>query len=526
MPEAALHPNEESRLRSLRALDILDTAEETVFDDVVKMAAEACGVPIGLISLIDEDRQWFKAKHGLSATETPRCDAFCAHAILNPTIPLVVNDTTKDDRFATNPLVQGDPKIRFYAGIPISLDEDLPLGTLCVIGDKPTELSSQQMSILTMFARHVEGMLKVRRASLEMRTTHRLLQRSQAALDSSGDGVVWVSPEGKFLYVNKQFCRELGYTAEELLSKTVVDVNPQIDSIEKYKTETWPKILENQVSVFEHQHQRKDGSKFPVEIAIHLIEFEDEVFSCAFVRNTSERKEIEAKLAAYADELERANTELQQFTTIASHDLKQPLRGISHLAQWAIEDGGDLIPEISKEHLGKLQSRVVRMGQLLDDLLEYSRVGNVAGANELIDIRELVEHVIELAVVPAEFHFHIEGELPTLTTQRAPLAIVFRNLIGNAVKYRSKDDGTITISADKTTHGEHRFIVADDGRGIAPEFHGYVFGMFSKLNPASEIESSGMGLAMIKKLLDTRGGTITLESSEGSGAKFAFTWPV
>jgi PAS domain S-box-containing protein len=526
MSEAAPHPKEDLRLRSLRALQILDTAEEPAFDDVVKMAAEVCEVPICLVSLIDQDRQWFKAKYGLSAIQTPRCDAFCAHAILDPSVPLVVNDATMDDRFSDNPLVVGDPMIRFYAGVPISLDDDLPLGTLCVISDKPKELSDQQMSILTMFARHVEGMLKMRLASLEVRETQGLLQRSQAALDSSSDGVAWVSPEGRFLYVNKQFCRELGYEAEELLLKSVMDVNPGVDSIEAFKTKIWPEIEENGMKVFERQHRRKDGSVFPVEIACHLIKFQEDMFSCVYVRNITERKEIDSKIAAYANDLERANSELRQFTTIASHDLKQPLRGIRHLAQWAIEDGGEAMPQPSKDHLEKLLSRVARLGQLLDDLLEYSRVGSKAGVNEPIDVRTLVEQVVELIDVPDGFQFYFDGEFPTLVTQRAPLSMVFRNLIGNAVKYRSKDNGKVTISADQASDGVNRFTVTDDGCGIAAEFHQYIFGMFSKLNPSDEIESSGMGLAMINKLLDARGGNITLQSSEGNGATFAFTWPI
>ena len=526
MSEAPLHPEEESRLNALLALEVLDTAEESVFDEVVKMAANVCGVPIGLISLIDEHRQWFKAKHGLDAVETPRCDAFCSHAILESGTPLVVKDATKDDRFFDNPLVTSGPGIRFYAGVPLSVEEGLPLGTLCVIGDKPMDLPDDKLAILKMFARHVEGMLKVRRSTLQLRKAHRMMERTQATLDSSADGVAWVSPQGEFRYVNQQFCKQLGYTAEQFHEMTVLDVNPDLASIESFKTDIWPNIVANKKMTFEMRHKHCDGTIFPVEISSHLMEFDDETIGCSFIRDITDRKETESKLKTYSEDLERANSELQQFATIASHDLKQPLRGISHLAQWAIEDGGEAMPEASKEHLHKLQARVVRLGQLLDDLLEYSRAGADAGADEEIDVRVLVDQVIELSDAPIGFKFAFQGEFPKLVTQRVPLSIVFRNLIGNAVKYRLKDDGTITITAGKNSSGEQQFIVSDDGRGIAPKFHQYVFGMFSKLNSADEIESSGMGLAMIKKLIDARGGIIELESAEGEGATFTFTWPV
>jgi signal transduction histidine kinase len=235
---------------------------------------------------------------------------------------------------------------------------------------------------------------------------------------------------------------------------------------------------------------------------------------------------MDEKLQVYSETLQSVNFELEQFATIASHDLKQPLRGIGHLAQWAIEDGGEALPEASKEHLEMLKSRVARLHQLLDDLLAYSRAGSRTGITVQFDTKELLVEVIELIEVPADVAIDIEGDFPTLETHRAPLSMVFRNLIGNAVKYRSEEPMQITLAADRDDNGTHRFSVSDNGIGIAPEYHTYVFGMFNKLNPAGEVESSGMGLAMIKKLLDARGGRISLKSELGKGSKFTFTWPI
>lgn len=526
MPEASPHPDEDARIDSLQTLGILDTTEETVYDDVVRLAADVCEVPISLVSLVDRDRQWFKAKHGLDVSETPRCAAFCAHAILDHNRLLIIEDATKDRRFADNPLVTGSPNIRFYAGVPLCIDPELPIGTLCVISDQSKQLSGKQLSMLKMLGSHLESILRLRRFNIELRKSHRNMQRTQAALDTAADSVLWVAHDGRFTYANEAACQRLGYTRQELLQMDVASINPAVENAEKFRTQFWPQIVENKSMRYEMRHQRKDGTTFPVEIATHLIDFEEEQITCSFIRDITDRKQMDEKLQVYSETLQSVNSELEQFATIASHDLKQPLRGIGHLAQWAIEDAGDAMPDAAKEHLEMLKSRVARMHQLLDDLLAYSRAGSRTGLKTQFDVKELVEEVIELIEVPADLTICIDGEFPSLETHRAPLSMIFRNLIGNAVKYRSNEPMQITISAGQDDNGTHQFSVADTGIGIAPEYHSYVFGMFNKLSPAGEVESSGMGLAMIKKMLDARGGRISLASELGKGSKFTFSWPV
>ena len=147
MRPAALHPNEEERLASLHNLDILDTESEQQFDALIQLAANIADTPIALLSLVDKNRQWFKAKEGLNASETSRDIAFCSHAILDPENPLVVEDPLTNPRFKANPLVTQEPNIRFYAGFPVlSPSSHLPLGTLCVIHNQEHTLSDDQIS--------------------------------------------------------------------------------------------------------------------------------------------------------------------------------------------------------------------------------------------------------------------------------------------------------------------------------------------------------------------------------------------
>lgn len=165
--KAPLTEREEERLEALRDYRILDTPDEKGYDDLVALAAQICDVPIALISLVDSNRQWFKAKVGLEARETSRDISFCAHAILNDDI-LVIQDALADSRFATNPLVTCAPNIRFYAGMPLLTPAGLPLGTLCVIDHEPRELNAAQIRALESLARQVVTQMELRRVSARL----------------------------------------------------------------------------------------------------------------------------------------------------------------------------------------------------------------------------------------------------------------------------------------------------------------------------------------------------------------------
>ncbi|MCP9842053.1 GAF domain-containing protein [Synechococcus sp. J7-Johnson] len=167
--KASVSEREEERLEALRDYRILDTPPERAYDDLTALAAYICEVPIALISLVDADRQWFKSKLGLEATETSRDVSFCAHAILEKEI-LLIQDTHLDARFAANPLVTSEPNIRFYAGVPLLTPEGLPLGTLCVIDHKPRALNAAQIHAMEGLARQVVTQLELRRVSARLAT--------------------------------------------------------------------------------------------------------------------------------------------------------------------------------------------------------------------------------------------------------------------------------------------------------------------------------------------------------------------
>lgn len=243
-----------------------------------------------------------------------------------------------------------------------------------------------------------------------------------------------------------------------------------------------------------------------------------------FVRNITEQKSSEIDLIARTHELERSNSDLDQFAYVASHDLKTPLRGIQHLTKWIREDSEGKLPEDCLVHLDKLDTQVARMHSLLDDLLQYSRAGRVRVAVEPIDLEEMLEEIVGLVNPPQEMQIHFDFDDIEIITGRAPLFHVILNLVENAVKYHNRKDGQISIQVSETSDIEYvQFQIRDDGPGIEKEHHDRVFRMFQRLD--SKQTGSGMGLAVVRKMIESRGGSIQMVSQPGHGTSFHFTWP-
>lgn len=314
MPQAALSPFENERLTLLKALQLLDTPPEPAFDRITRLACQLLQVPIALVSLVDEQRQWFKSRVGLEACETPREYAFCAHAILQ-TEPLVVNDARSDPRFVDNPLVTGAPGIRFYAGVQLRSRQGYPLGTLCIIDNKARELSATELALLQDLAGIVnEQLLQRERSQLaqqQINTAQQLMQareqRYRLIFERAGAGIALVGPEGNWLSVNDAMCQITGYPREELLALQFADLNYPADAAIGEPERQAMARGELDRYQLEKRYLRKDGSLCWVSITVTRQDdgLDGQPYLIVIVKDIQARKQAEQELAALQQALEQ-----------------------------------------------------------------------------------------------------------------------------------------------------------------------------------------------------------------------------
>jgi len=237
-----------------------------------------------------------------------------------------------------------------------------------------------------------------------------------------------------------------------------------------------------------------------------------------------ERKRGEQKQAELLKQLESANKELNDFAHIVSHDLKAPLRGIKTLANWISTDYADKFDQAGREQIDLLLGRVDRMHNLIDGILRYSRLGRVKEEKTKVDLNELVPNIIDLIAPPESITITIEDELPVIECEKTRITQVFQNLLSNAVKYMDKPQGQIRIGCVQED-GFWKFSVADNGPGIEEKYFEKIFQIFQTLSTRDEVESTGIGLTLVKKIVQMYGGRIWVESKIGEGSAFFFTLP-
>jgi PAS domain S-box-containing protein len=278
---------------------------------------------------------------------------------------------------------------------------------------------------------------------------------------------------------------------------------------------------EKQISHAEfYFNKRKEKILCSVSASIILDVENGDHLKAIVLHDITTRKKTEEKLEEYAARLERINKELDQFAYIVSHDLKAPLRAIINLSQWLQEDLEPVISDDSRKNLEMLKNRTFRMEALITGILEYSKIGRTKVEPELVAIDDLISEVLDSLCPPAYFTIEV-GDMPSVVTQRIMMYQVFSNLISNAIKYNDKPRGIIKIECLEDEL-DFVFSVEDNGPGISSEFHEKIFVIFQTLQSRDKIEGTGIGLTIVKRIIEEQGGKIWVESEPGVGTKFIF----
>lgn len=359
----------------------------------------------------------------------------------------------------------------------------------------------------------------------ERKRAEEVQQHMAALVASADDAIISKGLDGLIRTWNPGAERLLGYTTEEIIGRPVSLLLPEDRQAEEAV------ILERirsgqRVAHFETVRRRKDGSLLDVSLTISPIRnrFGAIVGASKVMRDITERKRNEQELSRSNAELAQSNRELDEFVYTASHDLRAPLNGVGAVAQWILDDDRTLCPE-TRDRLTLIQGRIERMHRLLSDVRAYARAGRCTETSGgLVNAAALVADIAATLHVPPGFSVRCDPSLQSIQVMRVPLGLVLQNLIDNAIKHHDRAEGTVTVSAHPAGTWI-RFSVVDDGPGIPDEYHEAIFEMFRTLQPRDAVEGSGMGLALVRKIVGKMGGSAGIEPSRGRGAQFWFDWP-
>lgn len=353
-------------------------------------------------------------------------------------------------------------------------------------------------------------------------------QRKDAVLRSTLDSIIAMDVDDRITEFNRAAEEAFGWKRDEVLGKQLEEIIIPARYREAHRKGLKHYLETGDARVIGKRLElpalRRDGTEFLAELSITVTHIDGAPAFTGVVRDITEFKKAEHEREQLIKALAKSNEELDQFAYVASHDLKAPLRGIANLSQWMEEDLGGSLAGEGKAHMELLRGRVNRMEALIDGILQYSRAGRMRVKPETVDINALVHDVIELIAPPAVVKINVMDGMPTIETERVPLQQVFINLIGNAIKHAGAVEPTIDVTwADKGAFLQ--FAVQDNGQGIAPQYHERIFAIFQTLEARDKIEGTGIGLSVVKKIVEAQKGRVWVESDVGKGATFRFLWP-
>ncbi|MGL5946149.1 MAG: GAF domain-containing sensor histidine kinase, partial [Sediminibacterium sp.] len=516
--------NETARLKALYSLNILDSLPEKDFDDLTNLASAISGMPISLISLVDKDRQWFKAKNGINATETSRELSFCAHAINNPNQVMIIPDARQDYRFSDNALVLNDPHVIFYAGFPITNDSGMAFGTLCVIDNKPNALTAQQLNALSILSKQVLNLLELRKKNIllaeQEKERNRLIsiyERTNAnakigwwEVDFETGEIEW-SPITKSIHEVPEnyiptISEAINYYKEEhraIVSEAVINCLQygtayefELELITAKNKTIWvsaigtPEFTEPGETIQLHESFKSLMHVSPLRQVKKMNGTFQEI--TARKKNEQMLEHRNRELQQLNDLTSIQNTRLQNFAHIISHNIRSHITNMSGVIQLADNDqihAGDMIFDVFKKSVAGLEETISNLNEVI-----YIQ-SNLNVPKKQLVLQEELKKIITLLhqqIQDSKAEIQIGGNCSELTTNPAYFESILQNLVSNAIKYRSPDR-LPAIQINLTQEQEYIILeVIDNGLGIDTQKYGArIFGMYKTFHRNKDAKGLG-----------------------------------
>lgn len=490
------HLRESERLEELDSYNILDTLSESDYDFITNMAAKITGSPISLISLIDDERQWFKSRFGLAAEETPREYAFCAHAINSEEDVFIVKDSAKDERFYDNPLAVGAPNVIFYAGVTLRAPNDLPLGTLCVIDDKSKDLSRDQISDLKKLGSQVMVLLNLRRTNEQLREVKRNFEKAQELTEMGSwkwdiveDKAEW-SPE---MYNIFGVSKDSFYPSNENISQVVL-------TQDKHKFNLGlDALINNRIfTPFDFKIRRPSG-----EIrTLHVVGLDkiSETKIFGVTQDITNRKMLETEILSQKKLLAERETLLKE----VHHRVKNNMQVVSSLMSLQCMGIKD---EKLLSKFKEAESRILSMAMVHEQMYNSGNLSEINFGKYLLELYK--SHVNSYHTGKGTIQLKDEVEDVSIDMEIAiPCGLIFNEVLTNAFKYAFPEDtgGTVFLSLTEK-NGKIELVIADSGIGFD-----------------TSVSSKSLGMKLIKSLTKQLKGESIITSRE-TGTIFKLLFP-
>ena len=506
----------------------MDSDPDPLFDELCQLAAETADTPIALVTILDDQRQFFKARIGVDARETPVEWSFCQHTLQSPGRVLVVGDTLNDERVRHSPLVTGEPHIRAYMGAPVVDRQGQVFGTLCVIDHQPRAFTRQQEQRLARLAKLVSALIVLQdnsRRELEDHKQQAALELKQLVilLTHTLDLKAFADTDGIYRYVNHALASAYGLEETQIVGQHIEEITGR-GAYDDWIREPFKKALAGQPGKFRRLAQFPTLGIRWMDVDLFPVRDEQGAVKGVVLRG---RDVHDIVLAQETNERRLINQ--QQFLNVLAHDVREPLRTIQGCVSLAIEEGASALSDDIQGLLRRAQRGGRRLSILIDDLLAFLRADGEEIRTEPVNLKSLCESVVEdLDELVREQGAVVTHQMQAMNVigARVWLRLLLQNLVVNGIKYARPGVAPIVKIAARVEGDQVTLRVSDNGMGISAEDRSKLFRPFVRLASTESVAGSGLGLALCQKVAELHGTTIGVESTPGVGSVFSIDLPV